>query len=596
MANIGSDLSTALPRVRAELPSGTAAPGHASAIRLPTATAPEVDSADNFALAATGATPKNSKAQHLTLQTPGVTRAVPRSSSPELSLFLQDVRSDLATVEGMGHRLESISAQIEAHRELFTRNQVDKAFTVDEVQTVLGLWSGFYEAVHALELVRIRYDSPRKGATAPERTLSYIVSNAALSAQALHCLRFERLVGSNAPLAAFLDQARPELAIPLDRFLEIRTRISDPLQTLPFLSIDNHLGDIKKELQQTELAAKTNSELASVLDKAKAYANGPMQKNLDETHKDLGHTGTWRLLTGNLAVFKHWLLSKAFPAQKDISEWMGDFRIGVEKGPMIALEQAEAMTKRMQPGDVMVARQNWFLSNAGLPGFWPHAELYIGSPSEFAAYFDDDPGVRAMVLETSKAEAKKNPKFKVTEKLTELLAQQVPDKWETYTKGKGFHGEEIRIIESISEGVSFTGIKHGMVVDYLGVMRPNVSKADKAVAMIRAFGFQGLPYDFDFDFATQDKLVCTELVWDSYRPGGDMQKGLEVPLVKMAGRVTLPANSIVEYFDRTYDKADRPVDFVGFLDGTRSSHSAGEGSVDDFRKTFHRPKWTVFEK
>ncbi len=36
----------------------------------------------------------------------------------------------------------------------------------------------------------------------------------------------------------------------------------------------------------------------------------------------------------------------------------------------------------MEPGDIIVARQNWYLSNIGLPGFWPHAELYVGTPEE----------------------------------------------------------------------------------------------------------------------------------------------------------------------------------------------------------------------
>jgi hypothetical protein len=45
---------------------------------------------------------------------------------------------------------------------------------------------------------------------------------------------------------------------------------------------------------------------------------------------------------------------------------------------LISKAQAEELLGSMQPGDLVVARQNWFLSNVGLPGFWKHAELYVG--------------------------------------------------------------------------------------------------------------------------------------------------------------------------------------------------------------------------
>ena len=70
-----------------------------------------------------------------------------------------------------------------------------------------------------------------------------------------------------------------------------------------------------------------------------------------------------------------------FPIQKRVSEWMGDTK--VRRTPsLITEEDLDKMRKSLAPGDILLERRNWYLSNAGLPGFWPHAALYIGTLDE----------------------------------------------------------------------------------------------------------------------------------------------------------------------------------------------------------------------
>jgi hypothetical protein len=33
----------------------------------------------------------------------------------------------------------------------------------------------------------------------------------------------------------------------------------------------------------------------------------------------------------------------------------------------------------MSPGCILLVRRQWYLSNIGIPGFWPHAVLYVGT-------------------------------------------------------------------------------------------------------------------------------------------------------------------------------------------------------------------------
>ena len=55
---------------------------------------------------------------------------------------------------------------------------------------------------------------------------------------------------------------------------------------------------------------------------------------------------------------------------------------------------------------------------------------------------------------------------------------------------------------------------------------------EKAAAILRAFGYVGRPYDFNFDFRTDAALLCSELVYKPYKPSPGRQ-GLRFPLVEV---------------------------------------------------------------
>ncbi|HEY3052381.1 MAG TPA: YiiX/YebB-like N1pC/P60 family cysteine hydrolase, partial [Thermoanaerobaculia bacterium] len=221
------------------------------------------------------------------------------------------------------------------------------------------------------------------------------------------------------------------------------------------------------------------------------------------------------------------------------------------RAPYISPAQLAKIRQRLAPGDLVFERREWALTNIGLPGFWPHVAMYVGSPDERRRLFgaDFESALRA-----------KNPRaYDAT--------------WSAST-----------VIEALGEGVITSTFEHSAYADAVAVVRPGVATEKKAAAIARAFQYVGRPYDFEFDFATDDRIVCTELVYKSY------EGSVDLPVMRLAGRSVTPANDYVRWFDERFDRG-RDLDFVAFLDGHAHSHKATEASVADLRASWKRPRW-----
>jgi hypothetical protein len=257
---------------------------------------------------------------------------------------------------------------------------------------------------------------------------------------------------------------------------------------------------------------------------------------------------------------------------------MGDLKLRRVGHYLVTHAQQETMDGALEPGDVLLSRKNWYLSNVGLPGFWPHAILYLGAPEKFEAYFDD-PEVHAWLA--SRHEGRTS--------LLDLLRARAPR--ETARFRLGADGHPYRVLEAISEGVVLNTLGHASG-DYMVALRPRLSKVAKAQAILAAFAQVGKPYDFDFDFATDHALVCTELVWRCYRPA-EGKEGLDLPLRTIMGRATLPANDVARIYAEERGEASARFDFVYFLDAHEGRREAFVSDEEGFASTHSRTKWDV---
>jgi hypothetical protein len=162
----------------------------------------------------------------------------------------------------------------------------------------------------------------------------------------------------------------------------------------------------------------------------------------------------------------------------------------------------------LRPGDILVVRKEFALTNYFLPGYWPHAALYLGTPQEL-------------------------------EQLGLSTDPSIGSRWEKISAASRTD-EPLRALESMKDGVHLRPIDSPYRCDSIVVLRLPCGPAEIAEGLSRALKHEGKPYDFSFDFGRADQLVCTEVAYRAF----EGVAGMSFPLVRRAGRPTLSGSDL----------------------------------------------------
>ncbi|MBU0682124.1 MAG: Poxvirus G6 [Proteobacteria bacterium] len=162
----------------------------------------------------------------------------------------------------------------------------------------------------------------------------------------------------------------------------------------------------------------------------------------------------------------------------------------------------DSLLSQLRAGDILLEKTPFRLTDKLIPGHWGHVAIWLGSEQDLIDLgIWDHPAV-------------------------------IP-----------YH-EEIRagkrIIEALRCGVTVNSLHHFLNVDDLAILRPaNLAPPTLAQILTRAFRQIGKPYDFNFDIETNDRIVCSELIYVSYA-------NIQWPTQKTLGRFTVSPTHIAE--------------------------------------------------
>ncbi|KPJ91928.1 MAG: hypothetical protein AMJ53_10440 [Gammaproteobacteria bacterium SG8_11] len=493
----------------------------------------------------------------------GVSGLMPAAAESQLSyVSFARIVSDQKAVLQYRAGMQTIIQYMESQPELFPLHKLTEKRlpTLTQKQQIRSTWKSLLDYILALDSIGQLYENFYLSSDAEYRKHALATLFAAFVAQYRFALEYIHRIENDPGLDVVLNEAVDDVAVAQGAYDKFQFRFLNVVRGTEFVTL-NSLYNIL------------------VIDEAL-----PLHNAIEEDVQRIWQFGAGRgevlTLKNALDIIKNTSTTAWFPVQAGVAEWMGDTKVTRLNESLISTSQINDMLPSLLPADVLLERREWYLSNIGLPGYWPHAAIYIGTADERRKVFDSDE-----VVAWVKSKGEQSGDFEA------LLKSHYPKSYAlSLITTEDDH--KARVIEAISEGVMFTSLEHSADADSVAVLRPKLNPLEKAMAIYKAFSFHGRPYDFNFDFLTDSALVCTELVYKSFEPGRQF-KGLVLPTSEVVGRKVTTANDIARLFDEEYGDPKAQFDLVMFLDGLEKQHKAQIASLAEFRLSWRRPKWHI---
>ncbi len=251
--------------------------------------------------------------------------------------------------------------------------------------------------------------------------------------------------------------------------------------------------------------------LNKVLANSYAYQRLPTLSNFEQTQIAIDITSN-QFEDG----FYEFVDDAVFVISQGVGNVSGLFESREGKLKGMAQKEIDSIIEELQPLDILLEKTPFRLTDSFIPGHWGHVAIWVG-------------GKQAI------------PELKRLGVWDEL------PRLEAYARAKrGYQGPSFQaaiqsdqsIVEALREGVEINNLSHFLNVDDLAVVRANqLTDEQKRRYLLHTFAQVGKPYDFNFDVETNNEIVCSELIFESFND-------VSWPVEKTVGRYTISPDNV----------------------------------------------------
>lgn len=411
-------------------------------------------------------------------------------------------------------------------------------FVADEDDAVRGLLISYWQSRNALlELVN---SYRKRQSLAAAESAEFLVPYAA-ALVLVDAARFLRgLADNRPPLRRKLNEPATEFGVPGGTYDQIQKSLVSSQHAWQLLRAKQHFDAGREDFQS--YAAEHN--LADVFDIVERLRD---RVDVSKFQFARAKFATW------LDQHARWIgrlmfQQSGYSAQKLAAGMMADVYVKPGHTPSIPTDISQQLADQvLQPGDVILVRKEFAVTNYFLPGHWPHVALVIGGSRILQQMpnldCDTNSNKNGNDAENQIANAQidridNELANSTSTPATELASEKARRYWAEHLAA----GEKTCVLESMKDGVRVRRLASPLASDSFVVIRPQLSDTEKLNAICRVLRHAGKPYDFNFDFSRSDRLVCTEVIYRAYEGIGPIR----FPLVKRMGRPTLSGFDLIK--------------------------------------------------
>jgi len=252
--------------------------------------------------------------------------------------------------------------------------------------------------------------------------------------------------------------------------------------------------------------------------------------------------------------FKYRFDKLLFIVSEKVSYLISITRFSFRTKGLITKKNIDKYLKIAQPWDIFLTRWNWNASNISIPWFWKHMSLYVWKWSFLKKNFSSD--------FISDLDSKTHYVIEAT--------------WD---------GIKVVDIEKF--------ISHN---DYLGVSRTTFTKEKIYRSIWNSFEHIWKWYDYIFNFYSDKKLVCSELVMKSYTSEFKGDVWFDIQLENIWTSLVYPPNSFVSMILNEQNKKKSLLEPIFFIDSIEKTGENFVSTSEEFLESRKRSRLSLFLK